>query len=149
MALKTLFGKGASSASTSKEYTVANRLTENETVEGYLMGFGTHSFQLKTGKNVDKRVILLQREDGTIFKLSADGNLKYLEQDIEKRGITIGAFTVITRTGTKTTNFGPSGLFSVAQDPEKTTTVSKTSASSNAATTMEEKIERAKQNSKK
>lgn len=141
MAMKTLTGPGA--AFTKSNYVIANKLQLNESVEGYLVGYGTETRQLKNGRDITKNVLILQRRDGTQFSISADGNLKYIQADAEKKGITVGAFTQITKVGTKQTNFGPSGVFSLAQDADdvitdiavnlSTSTSNTTTASANSA----------------
>lgn len=96
----------------------ANDLGLNESVEGYLIGTVETKFNF---------AIKLLSKDGKVETLFPNGNLSYIEQEIEDGNIALNAYTKITRTGTRTStkardpqtgDWRQVAVFQVAQDPD-------------------------------
>jgi len=93
----------------------ASSLQMGETISGYLIGLveSKYNFGIK-----------LLSKDAKVETLYPNGNLSYLETEIEEGNVSLNAWTVITRTGTRTSTksrdsnneFRQVPVFSVAQD---------------------------------
>jgi hypothetical protein len=87
MALKTVMGASGKKASD---------LGIGESVEGYLIGLSEtkYNFAIK----------LLGKDNGKVETLFPNGNLNYMDAEIEDGNLALNAYTKITRTGTRTSN---------------------------------------------
>lgn len=73
----------------------ASDLGVGESVEGYLIGLTETKFNFA--------IKLLSKED-KVETLYPNGNLNYMDQEIEEGNLALNAYTKITRTGTRTSN---------------------------------------------
>ena len=73
----------------------ASDLAIGESVEGYLIGLveSKYNFSIK----------LLDKND-KVETLYPNGNLNYMDQEVEEGNLALNAYTKITRTGTRTSN---------------------------------------------
>jgi hypothetical protein len=96
-------------------------LKDGETVEGYLIGIAETKFNF---------AIKMLTRDGKIETYFPNGNLNYLETEIDEGNVALNAYTVITRTGTRTSTksrddsgaFRQVPVFQVAQDNDDVVT---------------------------
>lgn len=84
MALKTVMGSTGQKAS---------NLAVGESVEGYLIGLAETKFNF---------AIKLLTKEGKVETLYPNGNLNYLDQEIEEGNVLLNTYTKITRSGTRT-----------------------------------------------
>lgn len=100
----------------------AGDLALNESVEGYLIGLQETKFNF---------AIKLLSKEGKVETLYPNGNLSYIEQEIEDGNVTLNAYTKITRTGTRqstksrdpqTGEWRQVPVFQVAQDADDVVT---------------------------
>jgi hypothetical protein len=109
MALKKVMG-GASGRK-------SGDMQVGESVEGYLIGTVASKFNF---------AIKLLTKEGTVETLYPNGNLSYIEEEIEDGNVILNAFTKITRSGTRESkksrdasgNFRMVPTFEVAQDTD-------------------------------
>lgn len=95
----------------------AGDLALNESVEGYLIGLVETKFNF---------ALKLLSKDGKVETLYPNGNLNYLEEEIESGNVILNAYTKITRTGTRQSNksrdqageWRQVPVFQVAQDAD-------------------------------
>lgn len=95
----------------------AGDLAVGESVEGYLLGTAASKFNFS---------IKLLTKEGAVETLFPNGNLSYIEEEIEDGNVTLNAYTKITRTGTRESkksrdsngNFRMVPTFEVAQDTD-------------------------------
>lgn len=96
----------------------AGDLAIGDSVEGYLIGLAETKFNF---------ALKLLNKEGKVETLYPNGNLNYIEQEIEDGNITLNAYTKITRTGTRqsTKSRDPQSgewrqvpVFQVAQDAD-------------------------------
>jgi hypothetical protein len=88
-----------------------------DSVSGYLLGTVASKYNF---------AIKLLSKEGTVETLFPNGNLAYLEEEIEDGNVSLNAYTEITRTGTRTSkksrdetgNFRQVPVFDVAQDTD-------------------------------
>jgi len=96
----------------------ASDLEVGQSVEGYLVGLveSKYNFSIK----------LLDKND-KLETLYPNGNLNYMDQEVEEGNLALNAYTKITRTGTRTSNksrdpqtgeFRQVPVFQVAQDAD-------------------------------
>lgn len=139
MALKVVAGKGRAFNGT--RFVQASKMQTNETVQGYFAGY-------TTGKYNDN-LIALQDEDGNTINVTMTGSLRYLPTDAD---LQIGAFTVITKTGSRPSKRDASkevGQYSVAQDTDNVIEVTAATAAPKAEMeTAQARLERAKSKAK-
>jgi hypothetical protein len=86
MALKTVMGSSGKKASD---------LAVGESIEGYLIGLVETKFNF---------AIKLLSKDGKVDTYYPNGNLNYMDQEIEEGNLSFNSYTKITRTGTRTSN---------------------------------------------
>lgn len=99
----------------------AGDLALNESIEGYLIGIAETKFNF---------AIKLLSKDGKVETLYPNGNLSYIEQEIDDGNVTLNAYTKITRSGTRLStksrdqdgNFRQVPVFLVAQDADDVVT---------------------------
>jgi len=99
----------------------AGDLAVGESVEGYLIGIAETKFNF---------AIKLLSKDGKVETLFPNGNLAYIEQEIDDGNVTLNAYTKITRSGTRQStksrdqdgNFRQVPVFLVAQDADDVVT---------------------------
>jgi len=100
----------------------AGDLQAGESVEGYLIGLTETKFNF---------AIKLLSKTGQVETLYPNGNLNYLDEEIDSGNVTLNAWTKITRSGTRTStksrdtdgNFRQVPVFLVAQDADDIITV--------------------------
>lgn len=114
MALQTI-GK----TNTGKKFFNPSKAATGESVEGYYLGTKAK----ENSKYANALVIVLKGLSGQEILVDVQGTLRYIQQNAEEAGqtITIGAYTVITKTGTYTnkTNQKVSPAVQFAQDTER------------------------------
>jgi len=96
----------------------AGDLAMGESVEGYIIGLAETKFNF---------AIKLLTKNGNVETLYPNGNLSYIEQEIEDGNVALNAYTKITRTGTRqstksrdpqTGEWRQVPVFQVAQDAD-------------------------------
>lgn len=95
----------------------AGDLGLNESIEGYLIGLAETKFNF---------ALKLLTKEGKVETLYPNGNLNYIDQELEEGNITLNVYTKITRTGTRTSTksrdqageFRQVPVFLVAQDAD-------------------------------
>jgi hypothetical protein len=108
MALKTVMGNSGKKASS---------LEVGQSVEGFLIGLSETKFNF---------AIKLLTKDGKVETLYPNGNLNYIDEEIDGGNVVLNAYTKITRTGTRTStksrdqngDFRQVPIFQVAQDTD-------------------------------
>lgn len=132
MALQTIIGPKTKQSG----IVYSNRMETNETLEGYFTGYQTNKW--------GGTLIGFKSEDGVPFAVTTTGNLRYLQSD---DSLVLGAYAVITKTGTRPSRKNPSemvSIFQVQQDTEKTIPVEAVAASTAQAETPEDRLTRVK-----
>lgn len=113
MALKTVMGGSGKKASD---------LAIGESLEGYLIGLPETKYNFS---------IKLLSKEGAVETLYPNGNLNYMDQEIEEGNLALNAYTKITRTGTRqstkardpqTGEYRQVPVFQVAQDADDVVT---------------------------
>jgi hypothetical protein len=108
MGLTTVMGNSGKKAST---------LEVGQSIEGFLLGLTETKFNF---------AIKLLTKDGKVETLYPNGNLNYIDEEIESGNVLLNVFTKITRTGTRTSTksrdqngeFRQVPVFQVAQDKD-------------------------------